>query len=110
MMSGREITNLPMSRDLITGLDIKSLNKVIKQKGYSGDDRAVIKQFRRKEKSKQRSQKLDVTIKFLESERETLQHEYNELLQEVDELNVLKVVLVDTYRMYSNNSNRHYQY
>ena len=108
-MSGRERNNLPMSRDLVTGLDIKSLNKVIKQKGLTEEDKAVIKQYRRKEKSKQRSQKLDVTIKYLESERETLQHEYNELLQEVDELNVLKVVLVDTFRMYRN-SNSYYQY
>lgn len=109
-MSGRELTNLPMSKDLITGLDIKSLNKVIKQKGYTEDDKVVIKQFRRKEKSKQRSQKLDVTIKYLETERESLQHEYNELLQEVDELHVLKVVLVDTFKMYSNTSSRYDHY
>ena len=82
---------------------------MIKQKGLTEDDRTVIKQYRRREKSKQRSQKLDVTIKYLESERETLQHEYNELLQEVDELSVLKVVLVDTFRTYRN-SNSYYEY
>ena len=107
-MSGKENSSLPMSRDIITGLDIKSLNRIIKQKGFNEEDKDVIKQYRRKEKSKQRSQKLDVTIKSLETERDTLHGEYNELLQEIDELNVLKVVLADTFRMYHNSNYSYY--
>ena len=41
MMSRELLTNLDRCQKTFTGLDIKSLNKVIKQKGYTEDDKVV---------------------------------------------------------------------
>ena len=86
-----------LTEDEIVYLDIKELNKMIKEKSLCEDEVKEIKYLRRKRRLKgydsSRNNKGKALVDSLVSERDLLQAEYENLMMEVENLHDSKMKL-----------------
>ncbi|KAI6660417.1 hypothetical protein LOD99_14003 [Oopsacas minuta] len=87
----------PFTEQEIVYLDIKELNKKIKQKRLCEDEIKEIKSIRRKRRLKSydlnRNRRGKALLQSLETERDSLQEEYENLMIEVEQLHDSKMKL-----------------